>query len=374
MKNLLFLLLVLVTGCAVPQAPPAADTTDLLDGSHFGLESRELPVKDVLALNEETKSWVKAKTAGSRHAGSRLRKLVEGLIDDGLLNLEYDQNLTHTAAETFMLRRGNCLSFSLLFVALARDAGLDVSFQMVDVPPSFSATGDIVKLNNHINVLVTRIRSDTQFHQNHVVDFNTAEYSGNYDARRVSDNYAVALYHSNVGVEEIQAGDYDEAFLYFKRGIELDPEIPGLWTNLGALYSIRGFPELALRAYQQALVLEPAYRSALINLSKVLTELGRPDEAEKYRMQARFHQRLNPYFHLQQAQIAYENSDFGATLEHLDEAIRLKGDEHLFYKLQGLTHEKLGDRESADKSYRLAEKLAQRAGVSKIYERKLNLL
>lgn len=328
----------------------------------------------VMALTPEMKAWVAEKTGRSPSARVRLKALVQGLLDDGLLNLEYDDNLTLTAAQTFSNRRGNCLSFSLLFVALAREANLDVTFQMVDIPASFTAEGDIVKLNNHINVLVRRIRSDAQFHQNHVVDFNAAEYQGNYSTKRVEDGYALALYYSNLGVEKLQAGDLDAAFQYFRHGIVTDRGNPGIWTNLGALYSYRGHKEAAMLAYQQALRLAPSYRSALINLSQVLQELGRPDEAASYRERASYHQRQNPYYHFHLARLDVSASNFEQALSRLNRAIRLKADEHQFYHLRGLAFEKLGYRDSARANYLQAKNVVQRTELAAQYAQKLKLL
>jgi hypothetical protein len=98
----------------------------------------------ILALNDEMRNYVASKVKANQPARSRLKKLIRGMIEDGLLTLDYDPNLTYTAIETFQNRQGNCLSFSILFASLAREANLDVTFQMVDIPPSFRADGEII--------------------------------------------------------------------------------------------------------------------------------------------------------------------------------------------------------------------------------------
>ena len=378
MRYATLILLLWLTACAVPlppeDIPDEVDTRLLLEGSLLGYESSPLPVVEVMSLTPEMKAWVAEKTGGSRAARVRLHALVQGLIDDGLLSLAYDDNLTRTAAETFNSRRGNCLSFSLLFAALAREADLEVTFQMVDIPPSFSASGDIVRLNNHINVLVRKIRSDTQFHQDHVVDFNTAEYSGSYDTRRVDDTYATALYHSNLGVEELQAGHTEKAFTHFRRALTLNPDIPGVWTNLGALYSMQGFKQEATLAYRKALALKPSYRSALINLSTVLFEMGEPALAATYRDRAQYHQLQNPYYHFHLARRHFDLAEWDEALEALSRAMSLKDDEHQFYLLQGLVYEHLGDPATAADSYEQAKGVVQRAELERRYNRKLRSL
>ncbi|MDH5455389.1 MAG: hypothetical protein OEY37_04900, partial [Gammaproteobacteria bacterium] len=90
---------------------------DLLSGEAlFGarIDVSDIRTDEIMALNDELRDYVAAKVKDDPQARSRLRKLVRGMIDDGLLALDYDVNRTHTAIETFETREGNCLSFSLL--------------------------------------------------------------------------------------------------------------------------------------------------------------------------------------------------------------------------------------------------------------------
>ena len=296
------------------------------------------------------------------------------MIDDGLLTLDYDPNLTYTAVETFNNRQGNCLSFSILFAALAREANLDVTFQMVDIPPSFRADGEMVLLNNHINILVRGVRSDVNFFQEHVVDFNTAEYNGNYDTRRVTDDYAIALYYSNVAVEAMQAGDSKKAFRYLRKGIETDPEIAGLWVNLGVLYSRHERYDMAEQAYRQALSIRPSNKSALVNLATALLHQGRQEESEHYSKKVALYRDRHPYYHYFQAQNAYMENELEDALTHLARAIRLKRDEHQFYFLRGLVHYQMKEYDLAAKDYKKARDTAEEAQLISGYTRKLQVL
>ncbi len=40
------------------------------------------------------------------------------------LDLQYDANATYTVSDIWQHRRANCLAFTLLFVTLAREAGI----------------------------------------------------------------------------------------------------------------------------------------------------------------------------------------------------------------------------------------------------------
>lgn len=374
-------LLVLVgiwLGACAPLVVTAPDSTDdLLSGQVLFselIDISDIRTDGILALNDEMRDYVASKVKGNPHARLRLKKLIRGMIEDGLLTLDYDPNLTYTAIETFQNRQGNCLSFSILFASLAREANLDVTFQMVDIPPSFRADGEIILLNNHINVLVKGIRSDVNFSRDYVVDFNAAEYNGNYDTRKVTDNYAIALYYSNVAVESMQAGNSKNAFRYLKKGIETDPAIAGLWVNLGALYSRHEHYNMAVQAYQQALSIQPSNKSALVNLANTLHYLGHEEESEYYLKKVAYYRDHNPYYHYFQAQTAYQQNELEDALAYLAEAIRLKRDEHQFYFLRGLVHFQMKAYDLAAKDFRKARDTAEKAQLTAGYTRKLQAL
>ena len=376
-RNLLVLAAAWLVACA-PQAvttPGAND--DLLSGRVlFGeaIDVSDIRTDGVLALNEEMRDYVAAKVGSDPQARSRLGKLVRGMIDDGFLTLDYDPNLTYAAMETFQSRQGNCLSFSILFAALAREADLDATFQMVDIPPSFRKDGETVLLNNHINIRVKGIRRDINFAGDYVVDFNTAEYNGNYDTKKVDDDYAIALYFSNLAVESMQAGETGDAFRYLKKGIETDPQIAGLWVNLGVLYSRNEHYDTAVQAYQQALSVHASNKSALVNLASALQKLGREEEAARYLKQVAYYRDRNPYYHSYRAQTAYHEERLEDALDHVAAAIRLKKDEHQFYFLRGLIHQKMKEYDLAARDYRKARDTAEKAQLVSGYERKLKAL
>ena len=375
--TLLVLVGISLAACTRGLVTTPGETEDLLSGEVlFGqvIDVSDIRADGILALNDEMRNFVAAKVGDDPQARSRLRKLVRGMIDDGLLTLDYDANLTYTATETFNSRQGNCLSFSLLFAALAREAGLDATFQMVDIPPSFRADGELILLNNHINLRIKGVRRDINFAGDYVVDFNTAEYNGNYDTRKVDDNYAIALYYSNVAVESMQAADWQTAFRYLKKGIETDPGIAGLWVNLGVLYSRNEQLDKAVRAYEQALSVQPSNRSALVNMASALHDLGREEEAEYFSKQVTYYRNRNPYYHYSLAQTAYREQRTDDAIGHLAEAVKLKDDEHQFYFLRGLIYEQLEDYDFAARSYRKAKDTAEKADLVSGYTRKLQAL
>ncbi|MEX2327948.1 MAG: transglutaminase-like domain-containing protein [Pseudomonadales bacterium] len=354
---------------------PQEDIDRLLSGEVlFGERIDAASPVPMLALDDQMKQYVDSKTRGVRHAGLKLKQLLQGMVDDGLLTLEYDPNLTHSARETFYSRQGNCMSFSVLFLALAREAGLDARFQIVDVPPNFSSEGELVLLNEHINVVVQDIRHDGMYTRDHVVDFNTAEYSGNYDMKRVSDDYMQALFHSNQAVEHLYLGDERAAFAQLKTALGYEESIAGLWVNLGVLYARKGFDDDAITAYKQALWYKSSNRSALVNLALAYERVGLTEQAKIYRGRVDYYRTLNPYYHYYLARDAYSLADYQSALTHIANAIKRKNNEHQFYRVRGLAEYALGDRKAAQASLETAESLAGREDIAAQYSSKLEAI
>jgi Flp pilus assembly protein TadD len=306
--------------------------------------------------------------------GSRLRRLLKGMIDEGYLDLVYDTDLTHNARTTFEQRNGNCLSFTLLFVALAREANLDARFQIVDIPPVWESEGQWVILDKHINVVLPDIQAEANFTRDYVVDFNVDDYRGNYDRRQVDDEHAFALYYSNLGVEALQSGQVDDAQALFEKSLTLNDRIPATWVNIGALRATTGDFDAALNAYQTALEVNPGDRSALVNMAGMLSELGREEEAARYERRVRYYRNRNPYFHYSLSLVAYEQGNWDDALKKINRALHLKREEHQFHLLKALIGYRMDNVAMAERSLTRAMNLAEQTSIKQRYARKLQAL
>ena len=361
------------SACVVqsPRMPPLTENHLLSPTTLFDrpISTEPISVQDAVDIDEDMRAFVEKTINGARDPKIRLRRLLAGMEEVGLFSLKYTDTTTRTVRESFRGQQGNCLSFTMLFVALAREAGLKVNYQMVDIPPVWSSVSDLVVLNNHINVVIK-----TSFQGDYVVDFNTQEYNGDYATREVSDDYVFALYYSNLGTEALIDQDYETSFAYLRESLRLAPEIPGSWANLGLLYSRRGRYEQAESAYLKALQENPRDGSTLTNLVALYTIVGNETLAETYRKEIGRYQRRNPYYHYTLAQQAYREHRLNDALELLARAIRLKHDEHQFHFLQGLVYLDLGQKVDARYSFIEARENASGDEIKHAYEAKIETL
>jgi Flp pilus assembly protein TadD len=380
----------LVGGASLASRPDRARITadDLLAGGPLGLTedpSALVEPHEVLALSAEMRAFLDEHVAAEAKKHVRLKQLTDSVVGSGPLKLEYDET-TRTAAAAFQERRGNCLSFSSMFLALARHVGLDAYFQEVDTPPDWSLRDHTFVLNRHINVLVDLGRDPRKRRRTgslvrtsigpgvRIVDFNIANFRASYDRRRISDARQLAHYYNNVAVERMQGGDAAAALGYFRRAIENDRSFSPAWTNLGILYIRHGHSAYAEAAHLQALKADKSDLVAMSNLAGLYDRQGDRAKAAAYRKKVVAHRNKNPYYRLHLAREAFRTEDYDAAIGHLEKAIQVKKNEDQLYFLLGASYLKSGDPKAARRWLARAEAVAATHELKRRYASKLALL
>ena len=328
----------------------------------------------ILAVTPEMRAFVARHVDRNARPGQRLEQLVQGMLDENLLALEFELGRTRTAAQTFDSRRGNCLSFTNLFVALAREAGLDVGYQLIDVPPSWERNGRWVVADNHINAILHDMRIDGSHRWNYVVDFNMADFKGHYPREEIEDQRAFALFYNNRGAELLQQGQITQAQAYFTQAFKLNPKMSALWINLGSLYRTQGQNKHAQSAYLNALRLEPHAPAALSNLASFYQANGQLKWARKVEKRLSQLKSQDPYYYYQRSRAAYQAQHWSEAGRQLARAMRLKKDEPQFALLRAQLDLRLGHNDKARIQLERAQALAATPQSRALYSRKLDRL
>jgi tetratricopeptide (TPR) repeat protein len=369
-------LAMLAAGCAAPMPIPdargaAIAPADILRAEPLtgSVDPAPLPDADALGLDPDMRRFIAEHVSMQARPERRLRQLVEAVIDSSELTVEYNER-TYTAAEAFRLREANCLSFTNMFIALAREAGLNASYQEVDIPPDWTRSGDMLVLNRHINALIT---ADDRS-GDHIVDFNMADFRAPYDRRKISDARAMAHFYSNIGVERMQAGEPSEALRYFRKAIEQEPGFAPAWINLGILYLRAGVTDFARAAWWHALELSPGEQVAMSNLERLYRQQGDVAMADDLRDRIEGYRMRNPYYRYYLAREAFDREDYDEAIGHLKFAVRENKTEDRFLALLGLSYLRRGDREAARRWIARAEEAASEDDARSGYHSKLELL
>ncbi|WP_237058000.1 tetratricopeptide repeat protein [Microbulbifer sediminum] len=368
---LIFLALLVLAGCAsLPEPEPPRDISAVLSGEPIlgqPVSIDRLPDHDLLALSPAMRDYLAGVAPGAR-PDARLAALIRAFGQQEFA-VQYDANSTLGASDTYHQQRGNCLAFTLMMVAMTRQLGADAYFNEVDVPPVWdSAEEQTFVVYRHINMVSEGKRG------RRVVDFNLEAYDPVYDQRRLSDRQAFAQFYSNRGVELMQAGDIESAFLYLRKAIDLQPASADLWSNLGALYSRAGHMNEAEQSYRQTLLLDSGHLVATSNLERLYRADGRTALADDYARRARYHRERNPYYLYQQARYAFESGEYQEARHQLKRALWKHGDDHRFHFLMALTSLRLGDVQDSREHFTQAFLLADNPSTENAYARKLRAI
>ena len=255
-----------------------------------GLDPDEIPIPH--HVNEEMRLWLEQRVERLGSSYETLQELLRELQSTGELSLFYDPAYTGTAEEVFETGRFNCLSYTHLFVGMARELGIDAYYLSVDDLETYRRDNDLVVRSGHI----TAAYSDGP--NQRVLEFSVGPQVDYRFTRQIPDLTAIALYYSNRGAEHLRAGGLEEARWWLAVAVRLDPLLADAWTNLGVARRRLGDLEGAERAYREAIRADPSSFTGYLNLTALYKIRGEKQAATKLLRLLDRRQNRNPYIYL----------------------------------------------------------------------------
>ena len=135
---------VTLSGCASPPlAPLPKPPPGLFLDTAFGAPSLPIDARDVFALSPAMQHYLEVEIAPQLRSMGAQRGLIDALYRKAQLRLDYDTEVTRTAAEAFDARAGNCLSLVVMSAALAKHLALPVRYQALVGQEAWSRNGDL---------------------------------------------------------------------------------------------------------------------------------------------------------------------------------------------------------------------------------------
>lgn len=312
----------------------------------------EIPDAELLSVSPEMQQFTDAHARSGKNQAARAWMLAYASLDPYLLDFDYDPMVTLPADEAFRARRGNCLTFSNLFVAMARAAGLNAWYQEVRVPPRWSAVNETLLVSKHVNAVVE------EHGQRFVIDVSRRKSTPDEQSRRLSDREAEAQYYNNLGVDALVEGDLPLAYAYFAKALETLPGQAYLWSNLGVVLRRNGQNADAILAYRMALEDEHDHSVALNNLYSLYSEEGNLEAAARLERRVEANRRKNPYYLHHLAELANEERRWPDAIDLLERAIDIDPNEYRFYYTLALAQFHAGQVDTAHASLGRARELA----------------
>ncbi len=339
----------------------AASTTVAPD-SVLAIETPSQIMALPLELKSRLHSAVRA-TQGSER--ERLERLIQFIFEPQGLGMRYREDATHTVARSYASREANCVGFTLLFLALAREVGLEATPQGIHQTLTWRQDDRTVYRSNHVNV---RVRLGGRMH---TVDFAIEPVIARNLPSPISDDRLLSMYYNNLAMAAMMQQRMDEANILMTASLRLDSTYAPHWSNAGVLSLRNGDIAAAERAYAAALKLDASEPSALFNLASLARRAGDAVREANYRNRLANVQRNDPFHYFLQAIALEQDGDYQGAIRHYRRAIRLFGKEHRFYAALAHAYARAGDTGRAIKALTRAKALSD-GSARDAYQSQLN--
>ena len=313
-------------------------------------------VQAAMALPDDLRRMLPADVVNRRIGdANRAQALIDFMIADDGLALRYQEQPTLGIAESFVQRRVNCLSFTMMFIAMARASGIKAFAQASDDALSMRMQDGTLFRATHVNagVLIDG--------EHYSVDVGWRGVAAGRKPRRISDARTVALLHNNHAVEHLLQGESAAAAQAIAAALALDAGSATLWSNAGVVHARAGRRDEAERAYLRAIALQRDHIGALANLVGFHRAGGNAVQLALYDKRLQRAQALDPFSQFLIAQALAESGAYDDAVAHYRRAIRLMPDEPQFHRSLADAYLRQGNATAAEHARNRAGRLeAQR--------------
>ncbi len=379
MKRLVILLsITLLVGCASTR-PPAEPILPVFADASFAPPAQPIRADTLFELSPAMRAYLDSGTFSSiiRERGAR-HGLVEALYRKTDLQIEYESTTTRTAAETYAVRSGNCLSLVIMTAAFAKALGMPVRYQHIDAENIWSREGGLFLASSHVNIRLSDRRLPNTYpadlDMELVVDFIPRNEAARLRARFIDEDEIIALYLNNRAAEMLVQGRVDDAYWWARAAVQTRPRSATVLNTLGVVYKQHGDLAMAEQTFRAALLREPENVQVMRNLHPVLLELGKADAAQLLARQINDVDPVPPYHYFDQGMVALK-ADLPAKARTLFEREVKRApfnDEFRFWL--GVTYLRLGEVRSAREQVAKAVENSTRRDTRAQYSAKLAYL
>lgn len=288
--------------------------------------AKPTPAVEILAMPDALRTDFRKRVLEVRRPEDRrLERLVDYLFSPEGLGIEYQADATYTVAEAYRTRRANCLTFTLLTLALAREAGLVAYGQEVEKTLTWRRVDRTIYRTSHVNAGL-RVNGERM-----AVDVAWNEVISADSPRRIGDDRLFAHFYNNRAIELMVNGDMDGAIAHARASVVQSADFATAWSNLGVLALRSGDATAARAHYERAVAIDPQHPGALSNLVMQARRDGDARLADALLARLSRVQSRDPLHQFLLAMDAERSHDFRSAAAHYRRAIRLHRDEHSFH-------------------------------------------
>ena len=325
-----------------------------------------VPLDDPLALDDATIAETRKAVGRRGQPLERLRRL-DAWLRHGRGELRYDPDPHLDAQATYRERRGDCMAYSLLFVAAARALGIPTRFLHATELESHAERHGSFYVASHVAVGYGLGPREVVF------DFT----AGRVTSLRVStyepidDATAVALHYSNVAARRMAEGALAEARRLLEVVARGAPAVPEPLNNLAVALQRLGRPVEALAVLDDGLQRFPRYPPLYTNAVDAARAAGLRDRARAYEERGREVAQRDPFFLFARGLRLYEAERYPDAAEELERACEVAPESSILHAWRARAHLAAGDLGRARAAYVRARDLAPTGAAVRQLEREL---
>lgn len=294
-------------------------------------------IDKVFVINDEMREEVQAQFSMlSKHGAAEA--MAHWLIEDYGRNMAYDINANLAPIEAYEQRRGNCLSFTILLSTLAKELGIEIEYNEVDIPDTWDMNEGLgMVFYRHVNGVLEALG------KRQIFDLAMDLYDSGYPQRYVSELQILAMLLNNRAIAFMDQEQIESAKHAIKLAVSYSPKNPDLWANLGVIEKRHGDLQHAEQAFLYAYGLSKYNVVAVSNLERFYREQGQHSRAAQFAKQAERARQSNPYVHYQKALALYQEKKYRKAMRTTKRAISLHKTDPKFFELQSLIAQQQGD-------------------------------
>jgi tetratricopeptide (TPR) repeat protein len=373
-----FIILVFFSACQSTALHIRSSENLLYDQGYSGFSQINIePEQLVFHLDETAKAFVGSTIEPMKNKMDQMEALVKAIFDRSELNLLYQGDANTIANDTFHAQAANCLSMSIMTYALATEAGFDVDFQEIMIPEYWTRRAGFSLLNGHINLKMLAPNEPNVFvfnRRSYQVDFDPQSSRRGLPKKVVSKEAVLSMFYNNKGADAVLRKDYVSAYAYFREALMIQPSFHSAWINLGILYRLSNYYPQAENAYQHALAMNSDSLTALENLAYLYTVSGRNEEAEEILAKVAGKRNSNPYYHVNLGEQEMEQEHWDQALAHFRKALALDRGKHEVYFGLARAYFEIGELQQSERYLKQAKNKAGNKHDEERYQSKLEFL
>jgi len=144
-----------------------------------------------------------------------------------------------------------------------------------------------------------------------------------------------------------EIGDYENAFLFFQKALDIEPDQEVIYNNMGIIYKKKGNYIKAIECYQRAIEINPDDETSYYNMGNIYIEKNKYDKAIEYYKKAIEINPLSASTNYNMGIAYYDKDNFDITINCFQKAIEINPrDADTYYNL-GLVY---GNKDNYDKA------------------------